>query len=84
MIEEPLDYFLDHGYGEEISNEIQDAYEEEGMNGIIAYAKSISNEGHDYTEEIVQGIKQWQINNNETPESTTPTPTEVFCILLHQ
>ena len=68
MIDEPLDYFLDHGYGLEVSNEIQTAYYKEGMNGIIAYAKSISNGGHDYTEEIVQGIKQWQKDNNETPE----------------
>lgn len=64
MIEELADYLVRNGWSEDIADDIHDAYGK-GMDSLTEYAKSISDNKHDYTDEIVQDIKLWQKENDD-------------------
>ena len=59
MTEELYEYLVRHQWTEDIANDICDAYLK-GGDTLIQYAKSLNDDEHDYTDEIIQMIKDWK------------------------
>lgn len=67
MIEELAEYLTRNGWSEDIADDIHSAYLDYDMDGVRKIAATFNDEEHDYTDEIVKAVMQWQIECGENP-----------------
>lgn len=66
MLMELREYLVLEGWAEDIADEIHDAYYAHEMAGVRLYAKTISDDEHDYEDEIVTQVERWRSDVGES------------------
>lgn len=60
MIEELRDYLVRQGWDEHVADDIHDAYYDREIDGVVEFAKTMEDGQHDYVDEVVQEVRNWQ------------------------
>lgn len=60
MIEELGEYLVRHGWAEDVADDIHDAYYHREIDGVVEFAKTMADDQHDYVDEIVADVRNWQ------------------------
>lgn len=68
MIEDLYEFLIRKYYQENIAEDICNHYRRHGLSGVADYAQGWNDDEHDYVDEMVNDVKQWQIESGEVDD----------------
>lgn len=60
-----MEYLVRIGWSEDMSEDIASAYLDNDIDGVREYAKTLEDDEHNYEDEIVSNVRDWQKESGE-------------------